>query len=413
MKKDIKEITEFNYLNKRLEAEREKAVRGYYNNIILKAIESNYKVVSKSKLIEPSNGENNYEINSIIKFKSLDDAISWSPEFCWLSQLDCSNYADSFFFSKNADHSDFYYYDEFDSPWKMEQEFDFGSNMVRHRRSSDYGFETQTKLVNHILLNYSTKIQKVQSKKKYFLHEIQLKLRLDKTPKHFKIVLCNLKPFADCNDSFKSNENYSKEKRHHNEACEETKLKQFFEQNSVDRKMKTVFLTNFDRNGNLVEFVDYDSNKRSTRRIQCSKLIPKNALNDAHLTSPSLSQKSTSSLPQTQNFYQSVLLFLNLNKVTVILIFVSSIVSLFLIILVILICKKSNRDNNSELNSHLSKGSTELKPLNSVKGEYENRENIELKFKLLSAEKNGNLFNKKKRIKKKKKFDLKKTICEV
>lgn len=194
------------YPNKkiRLEAEREKTVKGYYNNILLKTIESNYRVATKSKLIEVKNNENSYEIISTIKFKSLDDAISWQPEFCWLSQIDCYDTVSSFFFRNDPEENDFFFYDEFD----LSNNKELVSNKIRKRRSPSYEFGIQTALVEHTLLNFSTKIQKFKLKK-YFLHEINLKLRLDNIPKFFKYALCNLRPFASCNRSSNLDGNYS------------------------------------------------------------------------------------------------------------------------------------------------------------------------------------------------------------
>lgn len=191
-----------------MEAEREKAVKGYYNNILLKAIESNYRVATKSKLIEMKDNQNSYEIISTVKFKSLDDSISWRPEFCWLSQLDCYDTVDSFFFSNYREENDFFFYDEFDlSNYKMQ----LVSNKIRRQRSPNYEFGIQTALVDLTLLNFSTQIQKFKFKK-YFLHEIKMHLRFDKISRNFKNVLCNLRPFASCNKSLNLDANYSNQK---------------------------------------------------------------------------------------------------------------------------------------------------------------------------------------------------------
>lgn len=152
-----------------------------------------------------------YEISTTIKFNSLDGAVSWYPEFCWLSRFDCTDYVDQFFFSKNPISNGYDYYDEVVFPFQMESDPELYPNLKRNRRFFNYEFGIQTKLVDHTLLNFSSNVQRFKTKKK-FLHEIKFSIQLDKTPSYFKYILCNLKPYASCNDTFRPNFNDSKKK---------------------------------------------------------------------------------------------------------------------------------------------------------------------------------------------------------
>ncbi|CAF0923968.1 unnamed protein product [Brachionus calyciflorus] len=437
----IKHEIDLGFISNHLEKKKEKAQNDYFNNILLNTIESSYKVSTRSKIIgkkirktkkESSNSNfYNYEIQSSIKLKSFDFTVSWSVDTCWLSEALCFNQIEpSFFFNYNELPEDDFYYDgenldQFENPSRRnlyQYDFDYGSKDKFNKFKRFVDYDQMTKInkniihyVNYTITSFDTKIS-MNPVHVFYEHEIYLKMKLydiQNFDNSYKVISCNLKPYASCNGSstqlYNKNHLRRKNKRDIVELNEikcqpNSNILKFFEKHDLKKKMKTVMLTKFDPNKPymLKDRVDYDS---SQDKSEIKKKCPISYTNNRNNSEYSITQGPKSTIPtkqttsvssfQQKDVYDKSVFFIKQHKLTIILLAITLFFTIFCLIMVKLVfIKPKNQNFSTELqssnleNSLLSNGNDKPNGQN-LNGSLSRYAHNEQELRLLNPESNN------------------------